>query len=92
LYQRQLVPLTQEEEFAMNVEMTERVRLIIDTEEEVRLAVRLAATKLGMSTSEWINALLRRELEEEIEVARRYTPDKGEDDTPPRRKKRGGGE
>jgi hypothetical protein len=58
----------------MSVGMTERIRVIIDTEEEVRLALRLAATKAGMGVSDFVNMILRRELAAEIKDARKYIP------------------
>jgi hypothetical protein len=63
----------------MNALMTERIRIIIDTEEDVRLAVRLAATKAGVGVSELINDILRRELADEIKDARKYVPKKKPD-------------
>jgi hypothetical protein len=54
--------------------MADRIRLIIDTDEEVRLAIRLAATKANMSTSELVNSVLRKALASEIEDAKKYTP------------------
>ncbi len=60
----------------MNTLMTTRIRLIIDTEEEIRLAVRLAATKADVSPSELINSLLKKHLAVEIEDAKRYLPKK----------------
>jgi hypothetical protein len=64
----------------MNAVMAERIRLIIDTEEEVRLAVRLAATKADVSPSQLVNDILRKALAAEIQDARKYLP----------RKKKGG--
>jgi plasmid stability protein len=56
--------------------MAERIRLIIDTEEEVRLALHLAATRAGKSNSEMANDILRKALIKEIEDAKKYTPPK----------------
>jgi plasmid stability protein len=53
---------------------SDRVRLIIDTDEEVRLAVRLAATRQGVSISDAVNEILRKALGKEIEDAKKYTP------------------
>lgn len=58
----------------MNVVMAERIRMIIDTEEEIRLAVRLAATKANISVSELVNTILRDQLADEIKDARKYIP------------------
>lgn len=60
----------------MNSVMAERIRIIIDTDEEVRLAVNLAATKADISISELINGILRQHLTKEIEIAKNYVPDK----------------
>jgi hypothetical protein len=57
-----------------------RIRLIIDTDEEVRLAVKLAATKGDMSTSELVNNILRKALAGEIQDARKYLPRKKKED------------
>lgn len=51
-----------------------RVRMIIDTDEEIRLAVRLAATKTDRSISELVNSILRKALADEIRDARKYLP------------------
>lgn len=56
--------------------MTERIRVIIDTEEEVRLAIRLAASKRNMTASELVNSILRKALAEEIKDAKKYVPPK----------------
>ena len=60
----------------MTVSMAERIRIIIDTDEEVRLAIRLAATKADKSVSELVGDILRRELADEIKDARKYLPKK----------------
>ncbi len=60
----------------MSIDMAERIRIIIDTEEEVRLAVRLAATKADLTTSQLINGILRKALGAEIEDAKKYLPKK----------------
>jgi hypothetical protein len=64
----------------MPIDMAERIRLIIDTEEEVRLAIQLAATRAGMSKSEFVNSLLRKALANEIKDARKYVPDKSSEE------------
>jgi hypothetical protein len=58
----------------MSLGMAERIRMIIDTEEEIRLAVKLAATKAGMKVSDFVNAILREHLGPEIKDARKYLP------------------
>lgn len=58
----------------MNASMAERIRLIIDTDEDVRLAVRLAATAADVSTSELVTGILRKALANEIRDARKYLP------------------
>lgn len=60
----------------MIVEMAQRIRLIIDTDEELRLAVRLAATKADVSPSQLINELIRKHLAAEITDAKKYLPKK----------------
>lgn len=60
----------------MNAAMAERTRMIIDTDEEIRLAVKLAATKADLGVSEFVNSLLRKALGPEIEDAKRYLPRK----------------
>jgi len=60
----------------MNTIMAERIRLIIDTDEEIRLAVRLAATKADVSPSELVNGILKKALAGEIQDARKYLPRK----------------
>lgn len=56
------------------VECMSRIRLIIDTEEEIRMAVWLAAKKRGLGVSEFVNELLRAHLKSEIQDARKYVP------------------
>ena len=56
----------------MHAVMAERIRLIIDTDEVNRLAVRLAAVKAGKSPSEIVNGLIRQHLAAEIRDARKY--------------------
>jgi hypothetical protein len=60
----------------MSVNMTERIRILFDTDEEIRLAVRLAATKADMSVSDLLNQMIRRELADEIKDAKKYLPKK----------------
>ncbi len=50
----------------------ERIRLIIDTEEVIRAAVRLRALKTGKDNSEAVNDILREALASEIAEVRRY--------------------
>lgn len=64
----------------MNTSMAERIRLIIDTDEETRLAVRLAATAAGVSTSELVTTILKRALVEELKDARKYTAKRKKDE------------
>lgn len=66
----------------MNAVMTERIRLIIDTDEDVRLAVKLAASKADLSVSDLINKVLRERFAEEIRDARKYIPKKKPDKSP----------
>lgn len=62
----------------MNSIMAERIRIIIDTEEVIRLAVRLAATKADLTASQLINGILRKALAGEIADAKKYLPKKKE--------------
>jgi hypothetical protein len=54
--------------------MAERVRLIIDTTEEIRLAVRLASVQAGVSMSEVVEDLIRTGLPAAVKDARKYAP------------------
>jgi hypothetical protein len=56
--------------------MAERIRLIIDTDEEIRLAVHLEATRQDLSASEVVNNILRKALASQIEDAKKYVPRK----------------
>lgn len=60
----------------MSVVMAERIRIIVDTDEELKLAVRLAATAASLSVSELVCSILRRNLPREIADARKYMPKK----------------
>lgn len=60
----------------MSVLMAERIRMIIDTEEHIRLAVKLAATKAGKSASDLVNEILAKALKDEIRDAQKYIPAK----------------
>jgi hypothetical protein len=74
----------------MSVCMAERIRMIIDTDKAIRLAVRLEATKTNKSPSQIINDILRRELADMNEQAGRYLPpDDDDDDAPPEPPRRG---
>jgi hypothetical protein len=63
--------------------MAERIRIIIDADEEVRLAVKLAATKRDISISELVCGLVRDHLADEIKDARKYVPRKKKGDAKP---------
>lgn len=56
----------------MATHMTERTRLVVDTNEAVRLAVKLAAAKQFTSTSELVTALLEKALPSEMAEARKH--------------------
>jgi hypothetical protein len=60
----------------MLVTMAERIRIIIDADDEVRLAVKLAATKRDVSISEFVCGLIRQNCPDEITDARKYLPKK----------------
>lgn len=70
----------------MLADMAERIRLIIDTEEDLRLAVRLAGIKTDRSPSQVVNDLIREHLAAELADARKYA--KGSADDKPKRRKR----
>jgi hypothetical protein len=70
----------------------ERTRLIIDTEEVIRRAVRLRALKTGEDNSEVVNAILREALADEIEEVSKYPQVKGGKKPGRKPKKRGGDE
>jgi len=64
----------------LSVMGAKRVRLMIDTTEEIRLGVRLASMQRDKSPSEVINEILMRHLAEEIKDARKYAPRKPKKD------------
>lgn len=74
------IPLARKVGSVMEVLMAERIRMIIDTDEELRLAVKLAANKAGVSASEFVNQVLRERLVQELRDARKYLPPKGKAD------------
>jgi len=61
----------------MSAAAVSRIRIIIDTEEDIRLGVRLAATKAEKTPSQLINDILRKALPGEISDARKYVQKKG---------------
>lgn len=74
------LPLFLEVLSAMSVLMAERIRMIIDTDEEIRLAVKLAANKAGLSVSEFVNRVLREKLVNELRDAKKYLPQRGKEE------------
>lgn len=56
--------------------MADRIRLIIETEEDVRLAVKLRCVRDDVSISELVNRILREALAEEIQDAKKYASKK----------------
>ncbi len=58
----------------MNTLMAERIRMMIDTEEDIRAAVKLAAMMEDKSPSEVVNDILRKALAEQIKSARQFLP------------------
>ena len=56
----------------MNEVMAERIRLLIDTDAEVRLAVKLASVRENISPSQLVNRILRKALTAELADARKY--------------------
>jgi hypothetical protein len=77
-----------------DAEMAERIRLIVDTDEVIRRAVRLRALKLGddFTISDVVNDILRNALADEIAEVKNY-PQAGSGSARkpgPKPKKRGG--
>ncbi len=64
----------------MSATMADRIRLIIDTDEAVRMAVRLASMKRSKSPSEVVNEILREALKAELMDAKKYVPKKPKED------------
>ena len=58
----------------MLVCMAERIRIIFDADEEIRLAIKLAATKLDISVSELLCNLVRDNYGAEVQDAKKYLP------------------
>lgn len=59
----------------MQATMAARIRLIIDTEEELRRAVQIRAAATGRSPSEILNDLIRENFRAEITQARKAMKD-----------------
>jgi hypothetical protein len=60
----------------MIADMAKRTRLILDIPEEVRLAVKLAATRMDVGISAFVTEVLRKALPTEIKDAAKYMPKK----------------
>lgn len=56
----------------MNVSMADRIRMIIETDEELRLAVKLRCVREDVSISELVNRILRSALADELQDAKKY--------------------
>ena len=69
----------------MSAAVAERIRLIIDTEERLRRAVRIAAARQGKSPSEVVNDLITEHLSEDVQAADDALADEA-DDKPTKRK------
>jgi hypothetical protein len=65
--------------------MTERLRVYFDTDETVRLAVNMEALKAGLTVSDFLAALVRRELAEAIKEAEQVIDQRGGVPPKPRR-------
>lgn len=64
----------------MQAVMAERIRLIVDTEEQLRRAVRIAAARRGISPSDIINELVRKHLAADVaEAQKALAAEAGED-------------
>jgi hypothetical protein len=72
-----LLPFTYVEGCAIKALMAKRMRLIIDTDQEVQLAVTMAANKAEIGKSEFVNAILRKVLAKEIELSKKYLMSRG---------------
>src|SRR5262249_53938206 len=62
--------------------VSEHVRLSVLTDDEIRLAVRLAATKADVTPSQLVNDILRQALADEIRDAKKYLPRKKKEGDP----------
>lgn len=56
-----------------------RNRLIVDVDPEVRIAVKIAALKAGVSSSDLVESILREHLAVEIREAKKYPSSKKEE-------------
>jgi hypothetical protein len=76
----------------MSTVMSDRIRLIIDTDDDIRRAVQLRRIKMprGTSTSDVVNQILRQELAEEI-ASLQHAPEENDSapEPPPEPKKPG---
>lgn len=71
----------------MSALMAERIRLIVDTEERLRRAVRIAAARRGISPSDVLNSLIEDHLPNEVAEAEKAI--KEEQDPKSRDRKKG---
>ena len=67
-----LVRMTDDTDRTEAADSTNRIRLIIDTEDALRRAVRARAANEGVSPSDIVNELIRKHLGPEIEEARQF--------------------
>jgi hypothetical protein len=76
----------------MLVDMAERIRLIIDTEDVLRRAVHLRRLKMpaGTTVSDVVNGILRAALANEVEEIQSFGEIGGEAPRPKRKRKDGG--
>ncbi len=71
--------------------MAERIRMFFDTDDALRLAVNMEALKAGVNVSEFLSALVRRELAEAVTEAERVIGRRGPRPAPKRGRKPKGG-
>ena len=70
------------------IDRRDRIRLIVDTEEIIRLAVRLRGLRTGQDNSQVVTEILRKALAEEIAEASKFPQISGKKPRP----KKGGAE
>ena len=68
--------------------MAERIRLIVDTEERLRRAVRIAAARRGVSPSDIMNELIETHLPNDVAEAVKALAAENDDSPAPKPKKK----
>lgn len=67
--------------------MAERIRLIVDTEERLRRAVRMAAARRGLSPSDIVNELIVSHLKDDVADAEKAIAQENDEEPPKKLKK-----